>query len=56
MRICLKELRETDVWLQFLSDLSNDAAVWQNLRIECNELIAVFVASLKTLNRGREES
>ena len=49
MKICLKELRETDVWLQFLSALSSNTTAWNTLRVECNELIAIFVASLKTI-------
>lgn len=49
MQICLKELRETDVWLRFLSGLS--AFDWRNIRAECSELTAIFVASLKTAKR-----
>ena len=49
MKVCLKELRETDVWLQFLIALSTDSTAWNHLRAECDELIAIFVASLKTL-------
>ena len=55
MRICLKELRETDVWLQFVIALSTDTTAWQSLRRECNELIAVFVASVKTIG-GSDKS
>ncbi|HEX6944490.1 MAG TPA: four helix bundle protein [Gemmatimonadaceae bacterium] len=53
MRICLKELRETDVWLQFVTALSRDATPWRALRDECNELIAIFVASLKTTGEDK---
>ena len=53
MRICLKELRETDVWLQFVTALSSDEISWRGLRGECNELIAIFVASLKTTGEDK---
>ena len=53
MKICLKELRETDVWLQFVSALSSDATPWRGLRDECDELIAIFVASLKTVGEDK---
>ena len=32
LRICLKELRETDIWLRYLVALSGDGACWQKLR------------------------
>jgi four helix bundle protein len=48
MKICLKELRETDYWLRFKSGVttrdSNDDALLK----ECDELIAIFVSSIKT--------
>ncbi len=49
MKICLKELRETHVWLQFIqlkgmadTDLVNGA------ESEANELISIFVKSIET--------
>lgn len=50
LQICLKELRESDVWLRYLSALR--ALDCKSLRSECNELIAIFVASLKTAKRN----
>ena len=48
MKICLKELRETHYWLRFKTGIttrdSNDDALMK----ECDELIAVFVSSIKT--------
>ena len=54
MQICLKELRETAVWLRFLSGLTNHD--WNDVRAECNELTAIFVASLKTAKRTDTDS
>jgi four helix bundle protein len=51
MQICLKELRESLVWLQFASALSTKQSDGAQLVAECNELTAIFAASLKTANR-----
>ena len=48
MHLCLKELRESAVWLQFLNELAADASR-APLTKESDELIAIFVASLKTI-------
>ena len=49
MQICLKELRESEIWLRYLSDLTTlDCA---QLRAECNELTAIFVTSVKTARK-----
>ena len=48
MKICLKELRETLFWLQLKSALVTRDDGEEALRKECRELIAIFVASLKT--------
>ena len=50
MQICLKELRETDIWLRFLSGLTS--LEWSPLRKECSELTAIFVASLRTARKN----
>jgi four helix bundle protein len=49
LRICLKELRETAVWLRFIGELLGDTSARASLSAECDELISIFVASLKTL-------
>jgi four helix bundle protein len=56
MRVCLKELRESDVWLRYLADLSEDGVDRSALRAECDELSAIFAASIKTANRKRGDS
>ncbi len=53
MQVCLKELRETAVWLQFLDALHSGDPERTRLAQECNELTAIFVASLRTVRRGR---
>jgi four helix bundle protein len=50
MQLCLKELREVAAWLELLSRLgaAHDA---RSLQRECDELIAIFVTSIKTASR-----
>ncbi|RME03687.1 MAG: four helix bundle protein [Bacteroidetes bacterium] len=49
MRICLKELRETHVCLQIIQDRNWFAdGKLDSILAETNELISIFVASLKT--------
>jgi four helix bundle protein len=47
MQVCLKELRETDVWLDFVRKLGRGSG---ELRVtqECRELIAIFATSVRT--------
>jgi len=54
LQICLKELRESAVWLRFIVELAGENAGRSSLRTECGELIAIFVASLKTI-RGQDD-
>ena len=51
MQICLKELRETHVWLQILRRLVGPAEL-QSLASECDQLTAIFVSSIKTARRS----
>jgi four helix bundle protein len=50
MRICLKELRETLRWLNLIdhANLLPDNAVLYQVRRENDELIRIFMASIKT--------
>jgi four helix bundle protein len=51
MQICLKELRETQVWLEIMRQLvGSDEA--RELARECDELTAIFVSSIKTARRS----
>jgi four helix bundle protein len=51
VRIALKELRETSVWLRMIQGL-HASADREALIKECHELIAIFVASAKTAQAG----
>ena len=49
MKIALKELRETLVWLQIIEKKPLcDPARMNEITEECNELIAIFVKSIET--------
>ena len=49
MRICLKELRETLVWLKLVRRLDLDmSAGMEDTVKEVNELISIFVRSIRT--------
>ena len=53
MQICLKELRETDVWLRFIAGLTQLDC--NPLRRECGELTAIFVASITTARKKLDD-
>lgn len=50
MRVCLKELRETLRWLNLIekTELITDTSLLSILRKENDELIRIFMASIKT--------
>lgn len=50
MGICLKELRETLVCLKIIekAKLITDAKILSVAKVEANELISIFVSSIKT--------
>ncbi len=54
-KVCLKELRETYINLQIISrkEYLGDEIVEPMIR-ECDELIAIFVSSLKTVQERKE--
>lgn len=53
LRVCLKELRETQAWLKFIQrmNLTPNHPVEALIR-ESDELIAIFVASIMTAQRN----
>ena len=55
MRICLKELRETRVWLLMIvkAHLIKKESILKPLIDENNELIAIFVKSINTAKQKR---
>jgi four helix bundle protein len=59
IKIVLKELRETKIWLNIIQHkkLTKGSDKVNTLTIECDELISIFVASVKTAqkNKGSEK-
>jgi four helix bundle protein len=55
MKICLKELRETHIWLLIVrrKPLIEPAEKLDPLLAECDELIAIFVTSINTAQNNR---
>ena len=54
MKIALKELRETLVWLKIIERKPLcEPAKMADITNECDELIAIFVASVKTAEENR---
>lgn len=55
MEIALKELRETLIWLKIIErkPLCEPSKMTEIIR-ECDELIAIFVKSVKTAEDGKE--
>jgi four helix bundle protein len=58
MQICLKELRETRVWLLMIAkaNLVKSTAQLDPLIDENNQLISIFVTSVKTARQKRSET
>jgi four helix bundle protein len=55
MKVCLKELRETQVWLKFARRLGLGAPMGLEGAVqESDELIAIFVKSIATAVRRRD--
>jgi len=52
LKICLKELRETQAWLKFVERMSFCPEEVIPVRLECNELVSILVASVRTA-RGK---
>ncbi len=55
MKLCLKELRETLIWLKIIEKkpLCTPAKLGSILQ-ECHELISIFVSSIQTAERNKE--
>jgi four helix bundle protein len=56
MQVCLKELRETRVWLLMIEEanLMKSASRLHPLIDETNQLISIFVSSVKTARQKRQ--
>jgi four helix bundle protein len=57
MRICLKELRKSKVWLKIIiqAKLIKPASRLDTLIDETDQLISIFVKSIKTANKRRQK-
>lgn len=57
LRIVLKELRETQVCLKIIdgAQISKNAVMAQKALKECNELLSILVASIKTLQNPKSK-
>ena len=57
MKVCLKELRETRVWLLMIvrAKLINPVSKLDSLIQENNELISIFVTSIRTAKKSRKK-
>ena len=57
MKVSLKELRETRIWLFMIvkADLIKPLSKLEPLISENNELISIFVTSVKTVNQKKDK-
>ncbi len=55
MKVCLKELRETQVWMKMIvkAELVNPISKLDDLIAENDQLIAIFVKSIETAKKNR---
>ena len=58
MKVSLKELRETKIWLRILgkANLIRPASKLEPLIDETNQLISIFVASVKTAKQNKNKN
>jgi four helix bundle protein len=56
MKVCLKELRETKVWLKMIikAELIKPVSKLDSLLTESDQLIAIFVKSIGTAKNNRQ--
>jgi four helix bundle protein len=53
MQICLKELRETAVWLRFRAGIYGVESGSEELTRECQELMLIIGAGIRTARRSK---
>ncbi|GAI18838.1 unnamed protein product [marine sediment metagenome] len=56
IKICLKELRETKIWLKVIQRrvLIKNAEEVRDILKECDELISIFFTSIKTAQKNKK--
>ena len=57
MKVCLKELRETKVWLKMIirASILKPASKLESLIDENDQLISIFVSSIKTAKENKQK-
>ena len=55
MKVALKELRETQIWLKIVQRkiLAKHKKKLEPLMDECDELVSIFVASIRTAEKNK---
>ena len=58
MKVCLKELRETKVWLKMIvrANFIKSESKLEPLILENDQLISIFVASINTAQKNRKKT
>jgi four helix bundle protein len=58
MKVCLKELRETKVWLKMIvrANFIKPASKLEPLILENDQLISIFVASINTAKKNKKKT
>ena len=58
IKIVLKELRETKIWLQIIhrKRMTKSGSQTESLITECDELISIFVKSVKTAEKNKRNT
>ena len=58
IKIVLKELRETKIWLQIINRkrMTKSGSQTESLIDECDELISIFVTSVKTAEKNKRST
>jgi len=58
IKIVLKELRETKIWLQIIhrKHMTKSGSQIESLIAECDELISIFVKSVKTAEKNKRST
>jgi len=58
IKIVLKELRETKIWLQIIhrKRMTKSGSQTESLITECDELISIFVKSAKTAEKNKRNT
>jgi four helix bundle protein len=58
IKIVLKELRETKIWLQIIhrKRMARSGSQTESLIAECDELISIFVTSVRTAEKNKRST